>query len=74
MVRVRFLTVTALSERGMTSHLWLREPLDSPKFFRIDYVGPRALIHSARVQTPDQIDDELARAICASYRVGRGNG
>ena len=30
MVRVRFLAVTALGERGMTFHLWLREPVVAP--------------------------------------------
>jgi hypothetical protein len=73
MVRVRFLAVTALSERGMTFHLWLREPLDSPRFFRVDHLGPRAYIHWTRVRAPEEIDDELEGAICASYRVGCGD-
>lgn len=74
MVRVRFLAVTALSDRGMTFHLWLREPVDSDRFFRVDRLTPRASIHWVRVRTPDDVDDEdLADLLCASYRVGAGS-
>ncbi|MGH8928801.1 MAG: DUF5655 domain-containing protein [Acidimicrobiia bacterium] len=74
MVRVRFLAVTALSDRGMTFHLWLRQPVESPRFFRVDRLTPKASIHWVRVGEPSEIDDELRGFICMSYRIGTGEG
>jgi Domain of unknown function (DUF5655) len=71
MVRVRFLAVTALSERGMTFHLWLLEPVEAPRVFRIDDINPSAHIHWIRVTRLDQLD-ALQQLICASYDVGTG--
>lgn len=68
--RVRFLAVTALSDRGMTFHLWLREPVDDPHVFRVDHLGPRAHIHWIRVTHTDQLDPSLQALLCASYAVG----
>ncbi|MEZ5176256.1 MAG: DUF5655 domain-containing protein [Acidimicrobiia bacterium] len=72
MVRVRFMAVTSVSDRGLTFHLWLRRPVDSPRFFRIDHPSPKAFIHWARVTSPDQLDAELREWVCASYLVGMG--
>lgn len=72
MVRVRFLAVTALSERGMTFHLWLRDRVDAPAVFRIDDISPGAHIHWIRVTRPDELDQAVHELICASYEVGTG--
>lgn len=72
MVRVRFLAVTALSDRGITFHLWLREPDDASCVFRIDDLGDGAHIHWIRMTAPDRFDETLQRLICASYEVGAG--
>ena len=70
MVRVRFLAVTSVSDRGLTFHLWLRDRVDSPRFFRIDDLGPGAVVHWVRLTASDQLDGELRDLICAAYRVG----
>lgn len=72
MVRVRFMAVTSVSDRGITFHIWLRQRVESPRFFRIDHPSSNAFIHWARVTSSDQLDDELRELICASYRVGNG--
>lgn len=72
MVRVRFLAVTALSDRGMTFHLWLRTPVAHPRVFRIDDLGRGAQVHWLRLARPDDLDPELRRLLCASYEVGAG--
>jgi hypothetical protein len=70
MVRVRFVAVTSLSERGLTMHLWLRHPVDSARVFRVDHLGPAAHVHWIRVRTPEEIDDDVQELLCESYRVG----
>lgn len=71
MVRVRFLAVTALSDRGMTFHIWLRQPVEAPRIFRVDELGPNTVIHWIRVRARDEID-AVSDLLCASYRVGCG--
>lgn len=71
MVRVRFLAVTALSDRGMTFHVWLRQPTTSARVFRIDDLGARAFIHWIRVSAADELDD-VRHLLCDAYRIGCG--
>lgn len=62
----------ALSDCGITFRLWLREPKDAPRVFRIDDLGDGAHIRWIRMTMPDQLDEALQRLICASYEVGAG--
>ncbi len=71
MVRVRSLAVTALSERGITFHIWLRRPLESDRVFRIEALASASMIHWVRIKSPDDFDAELEQMICASTGSGR---
>lgn len=71
MVRVRFLAVTALSDRGLTFHLWLRSDARRPEVFRLDELGPKAVIHWIRATSPEDID-AVVDLIGAAYRIGTG--
>lgn len=70
MVRTRFLSVTALSDRGMTFTLWLKEEVASPRFSSVQHLGGRDWLHSLRVTSASDLDDEVQRWVCMSYRVG----
>ena len=70
MVRVRFLAVTALSDRGMTFHMWLRATADASLVFRVDHLAPHTHIHWLRLTRTDQIDESVQDLLCAAYAVG----
>jgi Domain of unknown function (DUF5655) len=72
MVRVRFLAVTALSDRGITFHIWLRKPAESSLFFRVDHLASGAHVHWARVRAPEDLSQEMGKLICLSYQIGAG--
>ena len=70
MVLVRFVGVTALSERGMTMNFWLKEKIESSRFTKAEYLLHRDWIYRLRITSLDQLDDELQDWVCRSYEVG----
>ena len=70
MVRTRFAGVTSLSDRGMTMTFWLKEPIQSRRFARVDHLGGRDWIYSVRLKSIAELDDELQGWLCRAYRVG----
>lgn len=70
MVLVRFVGVTAVSERGMTMNFWLKEKIESPRFAKVEYLLHRDWLYRLRITSLDQMDDELQEWLCRSYQVG----
>lgn len=70
MVVVRFVGVTAISERGMSMNFWLKERIESPRFAKVDYFLHRDWIYRLRITSLDQLDDEVQGWLCRSYEVG----
>jgi len=60
MVRVRFAGVNTLRERGMTVHLWLKERVESPRFFKVEHLLRNDWLYWLRFTDPEQIDREVA--------------
>ena len=70
MVLVRFVGVSAISERGMTMNFWLKEQIESDRFAKVEYLLHRDWLYTLRITSLDQMDDELHDWLCRSYRVG----
>jgi hypothetical protein len=70
MVLVRFVGVTALSDRGMTMNFWLKEEVNSSRFAKVEYLLHRDWLYRLRITSLDQMDDELQGWLCRSYVVG----
>ena len=65
--RVRFAGITSLSERGMTCSFALPEPVESPRFAKVEEVVPGWWVHRLRITDPDQLDDEVQGWLRESY-------
>lgn len=70
MVLVRFIGVTRISERGMTMNFWLKEPISSPRFAKVEYLLHRDWLYTLRITDLEEMDDELQGWLCRSYLVG----
>lgn len=70
MVRVRFAGMDAVSERGMSFSFWLKERLDSPRLRKVVLYGRTDWVHHIRVESLDELDDEVTGWLCRSYQVG----
>ncbi|RMF59723.1 MAG: hypothetical protein D6743_15910 [Calditrichaeota bacterium] len=69
LARVRFAGITSISEKGMTCSFALPRALDSPRFVKVEEVVPGWWSHRLRITEPDQLDEELQRWLCESYRL-----
>ncbi|MFQ5690991.1 MAG: DUF5655 domain-containing protein [Gemmatimonadota bacterium] len=69
MGRVRFGSITSLSERGMTCSFALPAPLDSPRLVNVKEVAPGWWVHRLRVTDPSQLDEEVQAWVRESYRL-----
>jgi hypothetical protein len=65
-----FAAVNKLSERGLDAHVVLARRLDHPRFTRIQEMSPRCFVHHFRIETIEEIDDEVAEWLREAYRVG----
>jgi hypothetical protein len=69
MGRVRFAGITSLSEKGMTCGFAMPRPLRSPRFAKVEEVGPDWWIHRLRITDVRQLDKEVQSWLCDSYRL-----
>ena len=53
MVLVRFVGVTAISERGMTMNFWLKEEVASRRFAKVEYLLHRDWLYTLRITSLD---------------------
>jgi hypothetical protein len=70
MVDVRFCGAVprrAWLEVGM----WLTRRVESPRFRRVETLDPKAHIHTFRVTSPDELDEEVEGWLREAYTVGR---
>lgn len=65
--RVRFASITSLSEDGISCGFALDAPLSSPRFVKVEEVVPGWWSHRLRVTDPDQLDAQLQRWLRKSY-------
>jgi hypothetical protein len=65
--RARFATVWRVHDRGMTISFALPRALRSPRFAKVEEVAPGWVGHFMRVESPGELDDELAAWLQRSY-------
>lgn len=70
MVLVRFAGISALSDRGMSLHFWLKRRAESPRFARVEHLGRRDWIYRVRITDIAELDDEVQQWLCEAYEVG----
>src|SRR5215472_10502056 len=68
-VRMSFAAVT-LKRQWIDGHVVLARRLDSPRFRRIETISPRNHVHSFRLTTLDDIDEEFVAWLAEAYQVG----
>lgn len=69
LARVRFASVTALSERRMICAFAMPGPLRSRRFTKVEEIVPGWWGHSLRITEVDQLDAELQAWLRQSYRL-----
>jgi uncharacterized protein DUF5655 len=67
MGRVRFASVNAVSEKGMSVHFGLPRLLRSPRVRKVERLGGW-YVHNLRIAGPEELDDELLGWLRESYR------
>lgn len=67
--RVRFASITSLSEKGMSFGFALPHPLSSPRFAKVEEVVPGWWAHRLRVTDPGELDEELQAWLRESHRL-----
>jgi hypothetical protein len=70
MVDVRFASVNKIREDHIDGHLWLKQRVESPKFYRVDHLDGDDHIHHFRVSDESQIDDEFRSYMKLAYAIG----
>ncbi|MGH8951787.1 MAG: hypothetical protein ACRDX9_10205 [Acidimicrobiia bacterium] len=54
----------------MSLSFWLKQPIDSPRFRRIERLGADNWLYHVRVASLDELDAEVQDWLCRSYEVG----
>jgi hypothetical protein len=53
-------------------HLVLARRIGSPRFLRVDTYSPRNVVHTFRLTSPTDVDEEFAAWLAEAYQVGAG--
>jgi Domain of unknown function (DUF5655) len=69
-VRMSFAAVT-LKRQWIDGHLVLARRLESPRFRRIETISPRNHVHSFRLISLDDINEEVITWLAEAYQVGK---
>lgn len=57
--------------RWLDGHLVLARRVDSPRFRRVEVYSPRNVVHTFRLASPAEVDDQFTAWLAEAYRVGR---
>jgi hypothetical protein len=57
--------------RWLNGHLVLARQIDSPRFLRVEVFSPRNVLHSFRLTSPADVDDEFTAWLTEAYHVGQ---
>ena len=68
--RMSFAQITP-RRRRLDGHLVLARRLGSPRFRRIDSLGPRSHVHFFRITRAEEIDEEFDAWLAEAYAVGK---
>lgn len=68
-VRMIFAPVS-LKQGGLNCHVVLSRRLQNPRFTRIEAISPQNHVHHFRIQSMDELDDEVHAWLKEAYQVG----
>ncbi len=68
-VKVIFASVS-LMEDALEGHVVLARRLENPRFVRIESISPRNHVHHFRIQSAEELDDEVFSWLQEAYKVG----
>ena len=54
----------------LNGHLVLARRIDSPRFLRVETYSPRNVVHTFRLTSPADVDDEFVAWLAEAYQVG----
>ncbi len=70
MVEVRFSGVGKIGSDFIEGTFWLKEKIDSDKFFKIEHLSGNDYIHRFRIYDESFIDDEFLKYMKMAYAIG----
>lgn len=70
MVKVRFSGVNRLGKDYIAGGFWLKEKIESKKFYTIEYIPKGNYIHRFKIYNESDIDTEFRRYMRMAYSVG----
>ncbi len=68
--RMIFAAVNKLNDSGLEAHVVLTRRLSNRRFKRIETMSPKCYVHHFKVETPRDLDEEVADWLCEAYLVG----
>lgn len=54
----------------LAGHLVLARYIDHPRFPRVETISPRNVVHTFRLSSPDEVDEQFAAWLAEAYQVG----
>jgi hypothetical protein len=57
--------------RWLDGHLVLARRIDSTRLRRVEVYSPRNVVHTFRLSSPEEVDDQFTAWLAEAYRVGR---
>jgi hypothetical protein len=70
MVKVRFSGVNTVGDDFIEGSFWLKEKMDSEKFFKIEHLSGNDYIHRFRIHDESFIDKEFLKYMKMAYAIG----
>jgi hypothetical protein len=68
--RMIFAAVNNLSKAGLKAHIVLARRLDSPRFTRIESISPKNQVHHFKINSTEELDDEVRSWLREAHKVG----
>jgi len=69
-VRMIFAAVNKLSDQGLEGHVVLTRRLETPRFSRIETMTPKCYVHHFRIESLNELDEEVRTWLREAYQVG----
>ena len=69
-VRMIFASVNKLNDDGLFAHLVFARRFEHPRFTKVESFSPRNHANNFRIQTLEELDDEVLEWMRESYKVG----
>ncbi len=69
-VRMIFAAVNKLGDGLLDAHVVLARRLESPRFTKIEMMTPKCYVHSFRIESVSELDEEVETWLREAYQVG----